>query len=121
MLCIEAREKNKIKLLAVFWLGKEKRDCGRGLIERETENMMSNGGELCLSKKAEEGPAALLCSCRITFVLMESEGTLWPRNHLDTVKCVREMVCGSVGVCVCGHVGPNVYKSISADTVPNGH
>lgn len=41
MLCIEAREKNKIKLLAMFWLGKEKRDCARGLIERETENMMS--------------------------------------------------------------------------------
>lgn len=41
MLCIEAREKNKIKLLAVFWLGKEKRDCRRGLIEREGDNMMS--------------------------------------------------------------------------------
>lgn len=60
-------------------------------------------------------------------MLMESEATLWPHNHLDTVvgvsDCEREKLC--VCMCVCrgarGHVGPTVYKSISVDTVPNGH
>lgn len=54
-----------------------------------------------MSKKAEKGLVILLWSDRITFVLMESEGTLWPHNHLDTgvgaSECERQKFC----VCVC--------------------
>lgn len=78
-----------------------------------------------MSKKAEKGLVILLWSDRITFVLMESEGTLWPHNHLDTGVGVSECESQKCCVCVCvgvrEHVGPNVYKSISVDTVPNGH
>lgn len=56
-------------------------------------------------------------------MLMESEGTSWPRNHLDTG--VRVSDCQREKLYVCrgarGRVGPTVYKSISVDTVPNGH
>lgn len=58
-------------------------------------------------------------------MLMESEGTSWPRNHLDTGVRVSDCQREKLYVCVCrgarGHVGPTVYKSISVDTVPNGH
>ena len=78
-----------------------------------------------MSKKAEKGLVILLWSDSITFVLMESEGTLWPHNHLDTGvgvgECEREELYVCVCVCVRGYVGPNVYKSISVDAVPNGH
>lgn len=71
-----------------------------------------------MSKKAEKGLVILLWSDRITFVLMESEGTSWPRNHLDTGVRVSEgnAVCRGVR----GRVGP-VYKSIKVNAVPNGH
>lgn len=54
-----------------------------------------------MSKKAEKGPAILLSSDRITFVLMESGGTLWPCNHLDTGVGVgeRNFVCVAVWTC----------------------
>lgn len=58
MLCIGARDKKKMKrnkvIVAVFWPGRVKENCG---LREETEDMMSKcqmGGELCLSKKAEK-------------------------------------------------------------------
>lgn len=78
-----------------------------------------------MSKKAEKGLVICDWSNRITFVLMESEGTLWPHNHLDTGVGVHERNRQNFCVCVRRgvpeHVGPNVYKSISVDTVANGH
>lgn len=57
-----------------------------------------------MSKKAEKGLVILLWSNRITFVLMESEGTLWPHNHLDigvgVSECERQKLYACVEVCV---------------------
>ena len=45
-----------------------------------------------------------LWSDRITFVLMESEGTLWPCNHLDTGVGVSESEREKLYVCVALHI-----------------
>lgn len=118
-------KKNKIKLLwsCLGWIKKEKT-----LVGRPKPVSKWQMGRI-MFKKAEKGLEILLWSDRITFVLMKSEDTLCPRNHLDTGVGGGgggggEKLCVCVWVCVCrsvhGHVGSNVYKSINVATVSNG-
>lgn len=77
-----------------------------------------------MSKKAEKGLVILLWSDRITFVLMESEGTLWPHNHLDTgvgvSQCerVKLYVCREtcVDILVLMFTNPSVWTQCQMDT-----
>lgn len=79
-----------------------------------------------MSKKAEKGLVICLWSDRITFVLMESEGTLWPHNHLDTGVGVHEYERQKFCVCVCAEVyedmlvlmftNPSVWTQWQMDT-----
>lgn len=71
-----------------------------------------------MSKKAEKGLVILLWSNGITFVLKESEGTLWPHNHLDTGVRNCTCVCGEVCVdtLVLMFTNPSVWTQCQMDT-----
>lgn len=115
MLCIEAREKNKIKLLWLcFDQVKRKKAVAGGDREGHWKyDVKMPNGENYVWVRKQKRLQDYLCAdgVRGHLVALQSSG------HRGSVH-VR--VCGCVFVRERWHVAPNIHKSISVDVVPNG-
>lgn len=112
--------------MAVFWPVREKENSGRGDWggDWRYDVKMPNGENYVWVRKQKkawwffsEATGLPLCwwSQRAPYGPIIIWTQVWEWVSVEGRNCM----CACRGVR--GHVGPNVYKSISVDTVPNGH
>lgn len=111
--------------MAMFWTGRKNENCCVGdWGDWRYDVKMPNGENYVWVRKLKKawwffsGATGLpLCwwSQRAPYGPIIIWTQVWEWVSVKERNCMR--VCRGV----CGHVGPNVYKSISVDAVPNGH